>query len=115
MTPETHKSAFVMDLIGWYLDWIAAWLKFASQRPGLVVFSYYSELTDPRAMLSRVFGELGTNLTGDFCVAPNGNDRYRCKTASDWREGLTSTAQEYLEQRIKVELQRYPQFPLLWS
>lgn len=115
MTPETHKSVFVMDMIGWYLEWIAAWLKFAGRRPDLVVFSYYSEMKDPRGMLSRVLAELGDVLTGDFSAAPSGNDRYRYKTANNWREGLTSTARDYIEQRVKVELQRYPQFAQLWS
>jgi hypothetical protein len=115
LAPGMTKSAFVMHKIGWHVDWVAEWLRFAKDRPGLVVFSYYHELADPQAMFARVFDELGVSFRGTVSASPIGHDRHRKKTSTNWRHELTIEAQDYLESRLRVDLEGYPHFYQLWS
>lgn len=115
LAPGTSKSSFVMKHIGWHLEWVTEWLRFAQGRPGLVVFSYYNELADPRALLTRVFGELGAEIAAQFSVAPAPDDRFRVKANTDWRHDLTPEVCQYLELRMRAELPLFPNFAQLWS
>jgi hypothetical protein len=115
LTPGTAKSAFVIDRIGWYVDWVAEWMRFAQDRPGLVVFSYYCELTDPQAMFARVFDELGITLQGSVSAALLEQDRYRKKTNANWRHDLSAEAKSYLETRVRSALEEFAEFGCLWS
>ncbi len=115
LAPGMTKSAFVMHKIGWHVDWVAEWLRFAKDRPGLVVFSYYHELANPQAMFARVFDELGVRFRATVSASPMGHDRYRKKTSTNWRHDLTIEAQDYLESRTRVDLEGYPHFYQLWS
>jgi hypothetical protein len=109
------KSTFVMKHIRWHVEWVTEWLRFAHDRPGLVVFSYYKELSAPQRLLNRVFDELGVERPGEISHAPCPNDRYRQKPVTDWRHDLTLEAQNYLESCIRAELQIFPRFQHLWS
>ena len=115
LSPGTDKSAFVIDRIGWYVDWVAEWLRFAQDRPGLVVFSYYRELADPQAMFARVFDELGITLRGSMSSAPLEQDRYRKKLNANWRHDLSEEAQSYVESRVRGDLEGFAEFERLWS
>lgn len=115
LAPGVTKSAFVIKHIGWHIDWVAEWLRFAEDHPGLVEFSYYREIVDPRAMFSRVFDRLGIDPPDEFSIAPTPNDRYREKATTDWRHELTPDAQTYLELRVQMELQSFSAFDELWS
>jgi hypothetical protein len=115
LAPGTTVSAFVMDRIGWHVDWVAEWLRFAKDRPGLVVFSYYRELADPQAMFARVFAEMALRFRGTVLAAPMGQDRYRNKTSTNWRHELTNEAQDYLESRVRIDLEGYTSFDQIWS
>jgi hypothetical protein len=115
LAPGISKSAFVMKHIGWHLEWVADWLRFAQHRPGLVVFSYYNEIADPEQLLTRVFDELGAETPFGITSAPVPNDRYREKASTDWRHELTPEAVNYLELRLRAELQVFPAFHQLWS
>jgi len=114
LAPGTEKSSYVTEIIGWYLEWIVQWLKFARDRPGLVVFSDYSELANPHALLSRVFKELRDELKGNVSAEPTTNDRIRKKEGNNWRHDLSPAAQNYLEQRVRAELQEFPAFDRMW-
>jgi hypothetical protein len=113
--PQAGKSEFVMAHIDWYAEWAAMWLEYAKQRPGLIEFSFYRELADPQAMLSRVFGELGVELKGSVSAAPTGRDRFRRKEATDWRVDLSPAAQSHVEQRVRDAIGGFPAFDSLWS
>jgi len=115
LAPGMTKSAFVIKHVGWHIEWVTEWLRFAADHPGLVEFSYYSEIVDPRGLLSRVFERLGIDPPDEFSIAPTPEDRYREKATTDWRHELTPDAQTYLELRVRAELQRFPAFEQLWS
>jgi hypothetical protein len=115
LAPGMSKSTYVMEKIGWHVEWIAEWLRFARDRPGLVVISYHRELADRQAMFARVFDELGAELGDAVITAPNSGDRYRDKSSNDWREGLTQEAQDYLDLRMRVELECFADSNRLWS
>ena len=93
LAPGMTKSAFVIKHIGWHIEWVTEWLRFAEDHSGLVEFSYYSEIVDPRALLSRVFERLGIDPPDEFSIAPTPQDRYREKATTDWRHELTPDAQ----------------------
>jgi hypothetical protein len=114
LAPGVSKSEFVVDTVAWCVKWVAEWLRFAQQRPGLVVFSYHRELADVPALFKRVFGELGVRLKGSVSAEILGHDRFRLKGSDDWREELTGEAQKYVEARVRAELECFPQFAQLW-
>ncbi|MEX2309152.1 MAG: hypothetical protein WD738_16250 [Pirellulales bacterium] len=113
--PEIGKSEFVMQTIDWHAEWAAMWLQFAQTRPDLVVFSFYRDLADPHAMLSRVFRELGAELKGNVSAEPIGQDRFRRKESSDWRTDLSPAAQSQVEHRVREIIGHFPAFDSLWS
>lgn len=115
LAPGMSKSTYVMEKIGWHVEWIADWMRFVRERPGLVVFSYYRELADPQAMFARIFDELGAELGDALITAPNSDDRYRDKSTNDWREGLTQEAQDYLDLRMRAELEGFADSNRVWS
>jgi hypothetical protein len=107
---ETDASDFAIGAIRWYVDWIAEWLRFAEDHPERVVFSYYHELPDLQAMLSRVATELGVTLSGKASSTILDNDRYRPKVSTHWRDEVNIIAQDYIETKVRVELGRFEQF-----
>ncbi|HMP04890.1 MAG TPA: hypothetical protein PJ982_00945 [Lacipirellulaceae bacterium] len=115
LAPGVEASEIVVEHIPWHIEWVAQWLRFAQQHPGLVVFSYHPELVDPQAMLRRVFGELGVELSGEIDAAPNDRDRFRTKRSADWRSELTSEARSYVERRVKAELRQFPELLRFWT
>jgi hypothetical protein len=115
LAPGVSKSNFVIKHIGWHIDWVTQWLRFAQDHAGLVEFSYYPEITDPRALLTRVFDRFGIDPPDEFSIAPTLNDRYRTKATTDWRHELTPESRAYLELRVRAELQLFPAFEQLWS
>ncbi len=115
LLPGMSKSDFVTSTIGFFIDWIAEWLRFARDRPELVVLSYYNELNDPQAMLTRVFDEFGVPAPKDVPIAPVPEDRYRHKTTAGWRHELTPGVQTYVESCVRAELEEFPAFAQLWS
>jgi hypothetical protein len=114
LAPGMELSAFAVDTIAWYVDWVAEWLRFANQHPGLVVLSYFSELADPQALFSRVFHELGIELSGTVTAQPLQHDRFRSKRSTSWQSELSLDARRYVEQRIRADLEGFPQFGRLW-
>jgi hypothetical protein len=115
LTDGVTKSDFVIKHVGWHLEWVSEWLRFAQNRPGLVEFSYYQELADPQALLARVFRELGAQAPGEFTIAATPDDRRREKASPDWRYELSPVARNYLELRVRAELQLFPSFERLWT
>ena len=49
---DSKKSTFVREQIGWCIEWITDWLRFADDHPGLIEFSYFDELADPQALFA---------------------------------------------------------------
>lgn len=115
LTSETAASDFAVSLIGWYVDWIAEWLRFAESHPDLVVLSYYDELPYLPALLSRVADELDVTLIGEVSSTITDNDRYRSKVYASWRDEVTDDAQDYIERKVRLELERFSQFDRLWT
>lgn len=115
LTPGMDLSTFVVDHIAWYVDWVTEWLRFADRHPGLVVFSYYSELANPHELFTRVFGELGIELNGSVTTRRLPADRYRSKSTASWQSQLERFARCYVERRVRADLERFPQFERLWS
>jgi hypothetical protein len=113
--PQADKNQFVIEHVDETIDWVERWLRYAQERPGKLVFSYYRELADLTSMLPRVFGELGVELRGSVSVGPHPDDRYRKKEANDWRHGLSPEAQRHLEQRVRAKLGDFPEFESLWN
>lgn len=120
---EAHKqgvvegvdaSAFALDCITFYVKWVADWLSFAEAHPGLVVISYYDELADLQTMMNRVFAEFGVADIGVVPTAVTSRDRYRTKRARDWRDEMSAEASEWIEMRVRAELQRFEAFPKIW-
>lgn len=109
------KEQFVSNHVGWHVDWVAEWLQFAETHPGLVVFSFYDELSSPGALISRVFSELEIGAPGEVDATPGPNDRIRQKTHTDWRHDLDLATQNRLELRIRAGLQSFSIFDRLWS
>jgi len=110
VTPETELSEFVVSAIPWFVDWIAEWLRFANQHPELVVLSYFSEMTDPQLLFSRVFDEMGIDLSRTVTANPMPQDRFRTKRSTNWQSELSMDARRYVEQRIRASLEGFPQF-----
>jgi hypothetical protein len=115
LAPGMTKSDFVIKHVGWHIDWVTEWLRFAKDRPGNISFSYYKEIADPPTLLNRVFDELGIGRPGAFTLAPLPGDRFRKKDSNDWRHNLTPEARNYVELRVRAELQLFPGFEQLWS
>ena len=115
LAPGMDISTFVVDAITFLVGWVAEWLQFANQHQGLVVLSYFSELTDPQALFSRVFDELEIDLGGTVTVEPMRHDRFRTKRSTSWRSELSIDSCRYLEKRIRAELDGFPQFARLWT
>jgi hypothetical protein len=115
IVPGMEVSEFVVDAIPFFVSWVAEWLRFASQHPGLIVFSYFSELSDPQALFSRVFHDLGIDLRSTVTVEPKQQDRFRTKRSTNWQFELSKDAGRQLEQRIRAELDDFPQFARLWT
>jgi hypothetical protein len=113
--PGMAVSDFAVVEIAWHVDWVAGWLRYAAQHPDLVVLSYFSELADPQALISRVFSELGIELDRPITAAPMRDDRFRRHRATNWRSELTADAQQHLEQCVRGDLGDFPQFDRLWS
>ena len=120
---EAHKqgivegvdaSAFALDGIGFYVKWVADWLSFAEAHPGLVVISYYDELADLQSMMNRVFAEFGVENIGAVPTNVTSRDRYRAKRSTDWRDEMSAEAAEWIDMRVRAELQRFEAFPRLW-
>jgi hypothetical protein len=109
------KSDFAMEQIDWHVQWVAEWLQFAEEHPQLVVCSYYDELADPYALLSRVFRELGAVLPTAELAEAGPQDRYRKKASKNWRDGLTPEAQRHIGERVQVGLLEFDAFERLWS
>ncbi len=115
LVPGMTKSDFAVSAIAFFVEWVAQWLRYAEQHPDVVVLSYYRELADPHALLSRVFAELGAAPPGAVSAALAPQDRYRQKTTNNWRHDLTPRAQRYLETRVRADLEEFPAFAQLWS
>jgi hypothetical protein len=107
-------SEFAVDNIAWFVDWVAEWLRFANRHPELVVLSYFSELTDPLALFSRIFHDLDIELSGSVTTEPLQHDRFRTKRSTSWQSELSMDARRYLERRIRADLEGFPQFAQLW-
>jgi hypothetical protein len=110
LAPGMELNTFVVDHIAWHTAWIAQWLKFANQHPELVVLSYFSELTEPQALLSRIFCEVGAHLSGTITAEPLPHDRFRAKRSMNWQSDVSLDSRRYLEQRIRADLEDFPQF-----
>jgi hypothetical protein len=108
-------SAFVRSSIDFFVKWVGEWVRFANSHPGLVVFSFYRELSDCEALLANVFQQFGARYDRPISSGPLPIDRYRKKQTSDWRTDLTPDVQTYLERRVRAEFESCPQFDDLWS
>jgi len=80
---------FFRRWVGFYADWIAAWLDYETQRPGSTVFTYFDELPNPSRLLARVFLRHGYHLPEDDVVDHLADDRRRKGGNHDWRLGLS--------------------------
>ncbi len=113
--PNTSANDFAVNAITFFITWVASWLRFAQERPERIAFSYYAELDDPQAMISRVFAECNANFCGQVNPFPVSEDRYRATRATDWRSELSTEACRYIEKRVRLELEPFPQFEMLWT
>lgn len=114
VVPEGDASAFAVDGISFYVDWIAEWLRFAEAHPDLVVISFFDELADPQAMMNRVFSAFGASDIGDVSTAMTAADRYRAKRTTGWRDEMSVEASACVEMRVRADLQRFEAFDRLW-
>ncbi|MBA4104891.1 MAG: hypothetical protein C0485_03955 [Pirellula sp.] len=112
---RSDKDQFVREQIGWFIEWAGQWLRFDAEQPGRVVFSYHRELADSQQMLDRVFREFGVESPGRITPQPTANDRFRPNPLRDWRQGVDSATQRFVESRMKKALAQYPAFTRLWS
>ena len=95
-------NAFFRARIGAMVDWAAQGLQLAAARPGYVVFSTFSEMHDPRAMLQRVFTEFGMTMVVPDLPASLPEDRRRTEHSHDWREGLTRETIALVNETVKT-------------
>lgn len=100
-------NAFFRARIGAMVDWAAQWLELAAARPGYVVFSTFSEMHDPRAMLQRVFTEFAMTMVVPELPASLPEDRRRTEHSHDWREGLTRETIALVNETVKTRLERF--------
>jgi hypothetical protein len=112
---RSKKDRFVREQIDWFNEWVAQWLRFDSEQPGRVVFSYHRELADAQQMLDRVFREFGVESPGRITPKPTANDRFRPNPLRDWRHELAGATRRFVERRIQEALGRFPAFGRIWT
>jgi hypothetical protein len=113
MSTGMDVSTFAVEKVSWFIEWVRQWLHYANNHPELVVFSFHHELANPQAMFTRVFSELGVEWQGEIAAAPTCNDRYRAKRSGPWGMDVTPEARRFLVNRVRVDLEQYPQYDVL--
>jgi hypothetical protein len=113
--PGIDISAYAVNRIDWFVEWVAEWLRFAVKHPELVILSYFTELADPEALLARVFDQLGIDITGALTVGSLPQDRVRKTRAKDWRSEVSIDAGRHVERRVRAGIEDFPQFTQLWT
>lgn len=97
---ENRESVFMASLEH-YVGWLSSWLKFATDNPGRVRFTFFEELSDASALINRVLTSYGYH--GKLVVdTHNSEDRLRLAGERDWRLGLRDATIERAEKLNSV-------------
>lgn len=72
-----------------YVEWLDTWIAYADRHPGRVVFSFFDELSDVDALLTRILAIYGFDLKPRDVPETIPEDRRRTSGTRDWRAGLT--------------------------
>lgn len=97
---ENQDSVFMASLEH-YVEWLSDWIKFATDNPGRVYFTFFEELSDASALLNRVLTSYGYH--GKLVIgAKNSEDRLRLGGERDWRIGLSDATIKQAEKLNSV-------------